>query len=152
MTFNVGTFTSNEICPDLFLIFNCRKTQKSDPMSTSSPTSHVDNDYVLPDPSRDNNGYMDYDYVTPGSVVIASPPPIPGHVLTPGGDEYAVVDKSRDTQDETSLVDNVEYVSDIRSRDNQDEMSMVDNSEYDTFHQIETVGGGKPDKFQCTLL
>ena len=54
--------------------------------------------------------------------------------MTSGGDVYAVVDKSRDTQDETSLVDNVDYVSDIRSRDKQDDTSLVENSEYDTFH------------------
>ena len=107
-------------------------------MSVCCPTSHVDNDYVLTDPSRDNNGYMDYDYITSGNVANASPPPVPGHVMTSGGDVYAVVDtrgaESRDTQDETSFVDNVEYVSDVRSPDNQDDMSLVENSEYDTFH------------------
>ena len=107
-------------------------------MSVCSPSSHVDNDCELTDPSRDNNGYLDYVYATSGSVANTSPPPVPGHVMTSGGDVYAVVDKrgaeSCDTQDETSLVDNVEYVSDVRPRDNQDDTSLVDNSEYDTFH------------------
>ena len=116
-------------------MLNCRKTQKRPPASVCRPTSHVENDYVLTEPSRDNNGYLDYDYVTSGSVANASPTPVPGHLMTSGGDVYAVVDKRcADTQDETSLVDNVEYVSDIRSRDNQDDMSLVENSEYNTFH------------------
>ena len=51
---------------------------------------------------------------------------------------YATVDKrhveSRDSQDETSLVDNADYASVNRPRDSQDDTSLVENFEYDTFH------------------
>ena len=110
----------------------CRKRNKRDAKSVCN--SPVDNDHVLTDLSGDNNGFQGYDCVTSGSVAkaqSAASPSTPGHIVTSGGDEYAIVDKGND---DTSLVDNVEYVSGIRSRDSQDDTSLVENSQYDTFH------------------
>ena len=128
---------------------NCRKRKKREPKSVCN--SPVDNDHVLTDLSGNNNGFQGHDYVTSGSVAkaqSAASPSTPGHIVTSGGDEYAIVDKGnddtslvenveyvsdsrpRDSQDDTSLVDNVEYVSDIRSRDSQDDTSLVENVEY----------------------
>ena len=111
---------------------NCRKRKKRDAKSVCN--SPVDNDHVLTDLSGDNNGFQGYDCVISGNVAkapSAASPSTPGHIVTSGGDEYAIVDKGND---DTSLVDNMEYVSDIRPRDKQDEPSLVENSQYDTFH------------------
>ena len=105
-----------------------------------SPNPGVDNDYVLTNPSRDHNGPSVYDYVTSGSIATALPEEsaIEGHIITASGDVYATVDKrhveSRDSQDETSLVENTEYDSINRARDSQDDTSLVENFEYDIFH------------------
>ena len=111
---------------------NCRKRKKRDAKSVCN--SPVDNDHVLTDLSGDINGFQGQDYVTSGSVAkaqSAASPSTPGHIVTSGGDEYAIVDKGND---DTSLVENVEYVSGIRPRESQDDTSLVENSQYDTFH------------------
>ena len=105
-----------------------------------SPSSGVDNDYVLTDPSSDHDVPRGTDYVTSGSIVTGQPEAsdLAGHIITASGDMYANVDKrhveSCDTQDETSLVENAEYASVNTARDSQDDTSLVENFEYDIFH------------------
>ena len=100
-------------------------------MSELSPSSGVDNDYVLTDPSNDHDVPRGMDYVTSGSIAT-------DHIITASGDVYATIDKrhveSRETQNETSLVDNVEYAAVTRARDSQDNMSLVENFQHDTCH------------------
>ena len=71
-----------------------------------SPGSRVNNDYVLTDLSRDNNGFKGRDSVTSGNVANAEcevSTSTQGHIMTASGDVYATVDnrmrKSRVPQD-----------------------------------------------------
>ena len=61
-----------------------------------SPGSGVNNDYVLTDLSRDNNGFKGNDYVTSGNLANAErevSTSTQGHIMTASGDVYATVDK-----------------------------------------------------------
>ena len=71
-----------------------------------SPGSGANNDYVLTDLSRDNNGLKGRDYVTSGNVANTGhevSTSAQGHIMTASGDIYATVDqrmrKSRVSQD-----------------------------------------------------
>ena len=68
--------------------------------------SGANNDYVLTDHSRDNNGFKGNGYITSGNVANTErevSTTTQGHIMTASGDVYAAVDKrirrSRVSQD-----------------------------------------------------